>query len=316
MTDFSAIGAHAEIQLGSENAPSPLPTILPNGASIHEGAAQEEVSSTIKCICGFNDDDGNTVFCEECNTWQHIECYYPDQIVPDVHECLDCHPRSLDRKSATERQKQLREQHILGERRVKRPTTKSHKKKTKDSITTNGWPVSDRANSAERPSGSPRDQPPPAKRPKTSHRASASVASLNQLSSAANSRRKLGAGNVAGQSPVKSPPALTPNGYSGDYFSPEFMQLPQKPPYQLAEENSFTTIGVTNDLSAWVQDPDALAEVANGIDHRLVFNRPDRSFAELESIYPKLTHHREEDKSISINGVHPVIEWLTVDSAI
>lgn len=315
MTDISAIGTHADLQLGSVNAPSPPTPLLPNGASSHEGAVPDELSSTIKCICGYNDDDGNTVLCEICNTWQHIECYYPDQKVPEVHECHDCNPRGLDRKGANERQKQLRELQIFGDRRVRRPTTKSHKKKTKDSIVTNGWPVTDRADSAERPSGSPREQPPPTKRPKTSHKASTSVASVSQVALAANARRKHVTGNLSGQSPVKSPPTLTPNGYHGDYLSPEFMQLSQKSPYQHAEANSFTSIGLTNDLSLWLSDPDALGDVANGIDPRQVFWRPDRSFAELESIYPSLTKHAEEDKSISINGIHPTIEWLTVDSA-
>lgn len=45
----------------------------------------EEVEDyTIKCICGFQEDDGNTVYCERCDTWQHTECYYIDEqgIVP------------------------------------------------------------------------------------------------------------------------------------------------------------------------------------------------------------------------------------------
>jgi hypothetical protein len=42
----------------------------------------EEEDYTIKCICNYTDDDGNTVFCENCQTWQHIECYYPDHPVP------------------------------------------------------------------------------------------------------------------------------------------------------------------------------------------------------------------------------------------
>ena len=68
---------------------------------------------TIKCICGFKDDDGNTVYCERCNTWQHTECYYLDEggVVPakDVlssidHFCADCKPRPLDARAAIKRQ--------------------------------------------------------------------------------------------------------------------------------------------------------------------------------------------------------------------
>ena len=68
---------------------------------------------TIKCICGFEDDDGNTVYCERCDTWQHTECYYLDGngIVPSMdvlssidHFCAECKPRSLDARGAIERQ--------------------------------------------------------------------------------------------------------------------------------------------------------------------------------------------------------------------
>ena len=66
---------------------------------------------TIKCICDFQDDDGNTIYCETCDTWQHIECYYSGRVGNDsrkefVHFYADCKPRPLDRKYATERQRQ------------------------------------------------------------------------------------------------------------------------------------------------------------------------------------------------------------------
>ena len=59
----------------------------------------------IKCICGFREDDGNTVFCDLCDTWQHTMCYYIDKYgnVPTKEElevidhfCADCQPRSLN----------------------------------------------------------------------------------------------------------------------------------------------------------------------------------------------------------------------------
>jgi hypothetical protein len=70
----------------------------------------EEEPYTIKCICGFSDDDGNTVLCEKCDTWQHIACYYASaQHVPDVHDCRDCAPRYLDSRGAKRRQQKQRE---------------------------------------------------------------------------------------------------------------------------------------------------------------------------------------------------------------
>jgi hypothetical protein len=69
-----------------------------------------EVEYPIKCICTYGDGEVNIVCCENCETWQHIECYYPNQNVPELHLCADCDPRPLDRKAATERQKYRREQ--------------------------------------------------------------------------------------------------------------------------------------------------------------------------------------------------------------
>ena len=49
---------------------------------------------TIKCICNNCEDDGNTIYCEDCSTWQHIDCYYDrsvDVLRPDfAHSCVDC----------------------------------------------------------------------------------------------------------------------------------------------------------------------------------------------------------------------------------
>jgi hypothetical protein len=76
----------------------------------------EEEQTTIKCDCGISADDGNTVLCERCDTWQHIICYYESaQQVPDVHECVDCNPRPFDRTGAAEKQqKQLERRKVMG----------------------------------------------------------------------------------------------------------------------------------------------------------------------------------------------------------
>lgn len=85
----------------------------------------EPFPGTIKCICGFDDDDGNTVLCEHCETWQHTECYYFEKMeVLDVseieHHCANCRPRRLDVRGATERQALRRKQAELGDRQVKK----------------------------------------------------------------------------------------------------------------------------------------------------------------------------------------------------
>ena len=74
---------------------------------------------TIKCICGFKYDDGNTVYCERCDTWQHTGCYYLDEggVVPTKevlssidHFCADCKPRPLDVRAAIKRLNKLNTQ--------------------------------------------------------------------------------------------------------------------------------------------------------------------------------------------------------------
>ncbi|KAF2400547.1 hypothetical protein EJ06DRAFT_434184 [Trichodelitschia bisporula] len=114
MTDPTLLQTHAEPQhvLGTAAyAPVALPPVangsFANGYSPTLGSALEDDESTIKCFCGYSDDDGNTVFCELCRTWQHILCYYPGSQVPEVHECVQCHPRPYDARSAAERQRQF-----------------------------------------------------------------------------------------------------------------------------------------------------------------------------------------------------------------
>ena len=71
--------------------------------------APKEDADTIKCICGFEDDDGRTVLCEKCDTWQHVACYYYTSSVDDNHDCADCNPgRLIDREKAIKHQREKR----------------------------------------------------------------------------------------------------------------------------------------------------------------------------------------------------------------
>lgn len=89
----------------------------------------EEEPYTINCICEYSDDDGNTILCERCDTWQHIECYYSGHVEDASREdfdhlCTDCNPRPVDAVNATERQRTQRES---VQQRNKRPN-KQHKR--------------------------------------------------------------------------------------------------------------------------------------------------------------------------------------------
>lgn len=66
--------------------------------------SKEKVSMPIKimkCVCGIDDHKNRTpIYCETCSTWQHIACYYPNNLSPYgisfKHACNDCRTRSAE----------------------------------------------------------------------------------------------------------------------------------------------------------------------------------------------------------------------------
>lgn len=323
MTDVSSVQAHADPQpasLALYGGP-PQPPAYTNGSPPPlDTTIEEEESSTIKCICGFSDDDGNTVLCEKCDTWQHIVCYYESaNHVPEVHECADCAPRAIDSKSATDKQRQRLEAHLaVGERKGRPKTTaKNPKKRPKDAtgaVQPNGWPVhpSDGNYNNDRKSGSPRDQPPPNKRPKTSHRSSGSMSVISQAPALVPGSRKRGNSvMVNGHSPVKSP--TNPDGPVED-FSYEFMNLYRQSEPPSPDSNSYASVGVANDISTWLSDSDALAEVSGGKTPQELFSRIEVPIHELPT--PGITKQTETDSSILAHNLHPQWQLITVDTLV
>lgn len=137
MTDSFALHPHTAPPVAGP-ALKPTPTQDPASA-----LGDEPEDYTIKCICGFNEDDGNTVYCEHCDTWQHTECYYIDEhgVVPTnddlktkEHFCADCRERPLDRDGAIARQKDRRGELDSTDRKVKKSASKSHKKRSEPPI--------------------------------------------------------------------------------------------------------------------------------------------------------------------------------------
>ena len=300
--------------------PQPLPTRIP----------EEEEDYTIKCICGFHDDDGNTVLCEHCETWQHTECYYfEDGEVLDVtdveHYCADCKPRRLDARSATDRQTMRREQSDLGESKVKKTTTnatasKSHKKKTKapdpQMTLVNGFPSYDRNDLhgiPDRSAETQRDYFPSAKRPKINHRYSNSLQSPN-LTHTGHGKRSGSTSRVV-HSPSKTPVKYPSNGYLSEPYSHEFMHLYDDDPGDATmQANLFNDITITSSLSKWTQDAEALAEASNGLSPQDIFHRCDQS---LDSMgFPYLhKEHKQGDKP-DADGRYPQWKLLTTDAPI
>ena len=295
-------------QLNPVTAPSiASPTV--NGALSDSYPPEEDEPYTIKCICAFQDDDGNTVFCEKCETWQHIECYYHGKKVPDVHNCADCEPRPLDGKRATERQRKLREQTDGGDRKTtKRATSKSHKKKVKDVEHTNGWHTHDRHDSVS----ASRDQPPPAKRPKTSHRPSNSVTSMNGVPVLApDSRKRAHSTAQSYPSPTKSP--LSQIELSLPRYSHEFLHLydDDQGKANLSIRDNFNTIGVTGKLKAWTHEPHELAKATNNKPYSEIFTHSNDPLN--PEAFPSVSSHQISNPDIELDGKHPAWQILKVD---
>ncbi|KFY60496.1 hypothetical protein V496_05314 [Pseudogymnoascus sp. VKM F-4515 (FW-2607)] len=242
---------------------SPVTAANPRSAP---GAATDSVDEepyTIKCICDYFDDDGNTIYCEKCDTWQHIECFYPGNVEEASrddfsHFCADCDPRPLDRRKAHERQREQRLDKLRQDdvdKKTKRPPSKSHKKKPKPSdVVTNGIHDHDSHHGAK--AGSPHDHPPHAKKPKSHHRSQQSISAAKR-SPSNHSRNHSHAHPL---SPATTPPDL-PQDFIIHTYSKQFQDLCENDPGpQDLQANSFANLGVTDSMSMWLRDPEKLRE--------------------------------------------------------
>lgn len=211
-------------------------------------ALAPEEADEITCVCGFRDDDGYSVACDSCNRWQHMVCYYPHYEhlkAPDdlQHYCVDCRPRTdIDISRARDIQRRRTEEAELQTNGVKRQPSKSHKKKVKDVPYTNGWPM-DKARH-DRNSASPRDQPPPAKRPKTSHRTSDPLSSSNATKGHA--RRRTATNINHRRSRSHSPEFPT------ELYSEEFIRSYRDNEWRETDANLHDSIAIAGALSTWL----------------------------------------------------------------
>ncbi|RMZ90911.1 hypothetical protein DV736_g1870, partial [Chaetothyriales sp. CBS 134916] len=277
--------------------------------TLSDNNAQEEEEYTIKCICSYLDDDGNTVYCPKCDTWQHIECYYPSKKVPEEHYCADCVPRdNLDAKRATERQRRRREALEGGDRKLKRPPGSKTKKKHKDSISTteqiNGWHTHDRHDSVT----NGRDQPPPAKKAKTSHRPSGSVASLN-----GDSRKRAMSNAQNYPSPSKSPQehiryAPIP------LYSAEFLDLYDRDEGSTVAQANEVTVQAMGILSEWRNDPSRIVGPGQQPTNEMPFVRAPAG-VELVS-NPKVRVETTQRRDLEIDGKIPRWKYVKTNSAL
>ncbi|KAI5250017.1 hypothetical protein E4T42_05082 [Aureobasidium subglaciale] len=256
----------------------------------------EEDDGEIICICGMRHDDGFSVQCETCNNWQHMICYYPTEADrPGEHQkhyCFDCQPRWLDADQAKERQKKQIQRQALDSRR---PGPKHRKKQKESPSAVNGSLLQGR----ERKSASPRDQPPPAKRPKTGHRSSAAA------SHAPTSRKR----NARSPSPDPSRPIIP-------WYSEEFYRLySQVSSHVETETNLMNNIAVTNSLSEWLKNPAVVEKDTNGLAQNDIFLRWDGSFEDMPG-RPEVAVHWEADPNFTDQAEPPKWPCLTVEQDI
>ncbi|KAL1969936.1 hypothetical protein VTN77DRAFT_7446 [Rasamsonia byssochlamydoides] len=306
MTDTSSLAA-THSTTDPYPVAAPLNSPVPNGTITDSVQPEDDEPYTIKCICAFEDDDGNTVFCEGCETWQHIECYYHNREVPEVHNCTDCEPRHLDAKRATERQRRLREQSDSGDRKSKRSGTKSQKKKSKDYHHDQPPQVNGHHHRSE---SSSRDQPPAAKKPKTSHKASASVSSLSGSTVLQPDTRKRSGSTATSMSPAKSL-----SGPSIPLYSSEFLHLYDHDRGHVdMESNLFVNLTLAAELASWVKDPTALSRVVNGRSPQDIFTRSDTALD--PSQWPVLSTESFSDPSLEIDGKHPTWKVLKTETRV
>ncbi|TGZ82599.1 hypothetical protein EX30DRAFT_192247 [Ascodesmis nigricans] len=92
--------------------PSPSgPLQIPTNSIPTPSEKAVDSSGEIRCICDYADDDGYTICCDECETWQHYVCMgLPPGNAPSKYKCPRCSPRPVDAKKAREIQRIRRQE--------------------------------------------------------------------------------------------------------------------------------------------------------------------------------------------------------------
>lgn len=302
--------------------PSQTAFLAPSSVSVHEPpelkkqeTAEEEEHNTIKCICDFSDDDGQTIFCETCLTWQHIACYYPGHIEDALredfsHSCVDCRPRALDAQQAREIQKARLATSIVEEvsdRKPRRLPTKSHKKKPKPTELQLQHGTSPNHHEQARPP-IPHDHSHPHKKSRSSHKASQSVSSQAPKRSPSNGTSKTNPAHPP--SPATTPPDL-PLNFIPQSYPASFSSLHDDRDVKIVNVNSYKGLEVFNTMSIWLRDQAKLLR-ETGCDFNEVFQKLP---ADIELIKRSQLIERKKMRVVTSDAVFH-LPYLTAISTI
>ncbi|KAG8167120.1 hypothetical protein KVR01_002809 [Diaporthe batatas] len=289
-----------------------LPPLLTVASDKPEKARPQEDEGIIKCICNFAHDDGATVFCEKCNTWQHIDCYYhplgeAEKVKQEDfdHSCADCNPRILDKHQAMERQRKRLglqpDEDNPHDKRPKKAPAKAPKKKIKPiDLQLNGHAAGADASKH----GSPPDHPP-AKKPKTSHKSSQSVSSHAPKRSPSHSVQR--ATHSHPISPANTPPDT--NNMANDFelplFTEQFIHLYDDSDVQIVDTNTYATLDTQTKISEWLKEGHDSFRRDTARDFKDLVTQPKQ---------PPLEHPMKVESEPLKDGVHR--QYVTTPSAI
>ena len=300
--------------------PSLSPALSPLHHQRYGAPAVERVNEEdgqISCICGYADDDGSTIACDSCNRWQHIVCYYPDvhdpsNLSPDFsHFCVECQPRALEVDKARDSQRSKREPTEALTNGTKRTAPKGQKKKVKDAgaAYTNGWPLDKSRH--DRNSASPRDQPPPAKRPKTSHRTSDSITTTATVAAGvkAHSRKRTVSNVNHRRSVSRSPDAPF------ELYSEEFLRCYLEDNWEVTHANLHNSIAITNALSEWLNASEDDFQDQHKHEKKEVLMRWDGRLDDIPG-KAQIEILENHDDTVQYSGLYPTWKLVAVKEPI